>query len=138
MSSVSTCKITTAHTYIDWIPAWTAHLCYSANGIKVPQEATSISTPLIPSTWRTLLASHPNCQLVQLFISDVSHSFCIGFKQLSKPLKSAKRNLGCALDHPETVTQYLADEIAQHRIAGLFNKFTIPLVRISKLEVILK
>ena len=124
--------------YDEWIPAWTAHLHNSASSTKVPQEATIISTPLISSTWRASLAGHPNKKLVQFFLSGISCGFRIGFKQPSKPLKSAKRNLGCALNHPETVNQYLADEIDQHRIAGPFRKSTIPQAHISRFGVIPK
>ena len=102
------------------------------------QEATFISTPLIPSTWRASLAGHPNRKLVQFFLSGISCGFRVEFKQQSKPLKSVKRNLGCALNHPETVNQYLADEIDQHRIAGPFRKSTIPQAHISRFGVIPK
>jgi len=126
------------NSYQDWIPAWTAHLRSSADDAKVPQEATYISTPLVPSTWRALLESYPNKQLVQFFISGISQGFRIGFKQMTKPLKSAKRNLDCALDHPDTVTQYLTDEIAQGRVAGPFKKSSIPHAHISRFGVIPK
>jgi len=101
----------------------------------VLQEATFISTPLIPSTWRASLAGHPNRKLVQFFLSGISCGFRVEFKQQSKPLKSVKRNLGCALNHPETVNQYLADEIVQHRIAGPFKKSTIPQAHINRFGV---
>ena len=100
--------------------------------------ATSVSTPLIPSTWEALLTSHPNRQLVQFFMSGISQGFRIGFKQPKKTLKSAKRNLGCALDHPETVTKYLADEIALDRVAGPYKMSAIPQAHISRFGVIPK
>ena len=124
--------------YYEWVPAWTAHLQHLANEIKVPPQATLISTPLIPLTWRVLLTDHPNRQLVQFFVSGISQGFHIGFKQPIKTLKSVKRNLSCALDHPDTVTQYLADKIAQHRVAGPFKKSAIPLAHISRFGVIPK
>ena len=98
--------------YYEWVPKWTTRLRTSATDIQVPANATSVSKPLIPSTWEALLTSHPSRQLVQFFMSGISQGFRIGFKQPRKTLKSAKRNLGCALDHPETVVKYLADEIA--------------------------
>ena len=51
---------------------------------------------------------------------------------------SANRNLSYALQHPETVEQYLADEIAQKRVAGLFQKVIIPTAHISRFGVIPK
>ena len=95
-------------------------------------------TPLIPKNWALLLSSHPNQELAQFFITGISHGFRIGFKKPPKPLKSAKRNLECALHHPDIVTQYLADEIAQHRIAGPFKRHVIPEAHISRFGVIPK
>ena len=61
---------------------------------------------------KKLLATHPNQELVQFFKTLVSlKAFVfVGFQSPPSPLiKSAKRNLGCALQHPDTVYQYLAD-----------------------------
>ena len=93
---------------------------------------------MIPKNWALLLSSHPNQELAQFFITGISHGFRIGFKKPPKPLKSAKRNLECALHHPDIVTQYLADEIAQHRIAGPFKRHVIPEAHISRFGVIPK
>ena len=105
--------------YYKWVPAWTAHLLMIS---RCHNRPPSFSYTLIPETWRMLLAGHPNRQLVDFFISGISQGFCIGFKHLEKPFKSVRRNLSCALDHPETVTQFLADKIAQHRVAGVHLK----------------
>jgi len=102
------------------------------------QGATLVSTPLIPSTWEILLKSHPNRQLVQFFMSGISQGIYIGLKQPNKPLKSAKRSLGYALDHPETIIKYLADEIALGRVAGPYKRSAIPQAHISRVSVILK
>ena len=53
-------------------------------------------------------------------------------------MESAKRNLSCALQHPSTVEQYLADEIAHGRVAGPFQKAVIPAAHISRFGVIPK
>jgi len=86
--------------YQEWVPTWTAHFLNSTDVVKVPNEAKAITTPLSTKNWARLLADHPHRQLIQFFIS---HGFWIGFKQPPKHLKSVKRKLGCALDHPETV-----------------------------------
>jgi len=122
----------------EWVPKWKTRLRTSATDIQVPANANSVSTPLIPSTWEALLTSHPNRQLVQFFMSGISQGFRIGFKQPKKTLKSAKRNLGCALDYPETVTKYLADEIVLGRVAGPYKISAIPQAHISRFGVIPK
>ena len=124
--------------YQEWVPTWTTHLSDSAVTVKVPAEATSVTTPLISRNWALLLSSHPNQELVQFFINGISQGFCIGFSKSPKPLKSARRNLECALQHPNIVTQYLADEIMQRRVAGPFQRSTIPEAHISRFGVIPK
>ena len=86
---------------------------------------TPISTSLIPSTCRKLQASYPSGQLVQFFISGISKGFCIGFKQMTKPLKSAKRNL----DHPELswstwLIKLLSEELQVHFTNAPFPRHT--------------
>jgi len=51
---------------------------------------------------------------------------------------SATRNLECALQHPEVVSQYLAEELSHHCIAGPFNTNCIPYAHIRKFGVIPK
>ena len=124
--------------YQEWVPAWNALLADLPVDVKVPHEATAITTPLNSKNWARLLSSHPNQELVQFFITGISEGFRIGFKSPPQPLKSAKRNLECALQHPDTVRQYLTDEIAHHRVAGPFKRSTIPDAHISRFGVIPK
>ena len=124
--------------YYDWIPAWTSHLKNQSVNINVPTSATKITSPLIVGNWVEALADHPNRPLVNFFITGVSSGFCIGFKQSPNPLKSAKCNLSCALQHPETVERYLAEEIALGRVAGPFQQSSVPQAHISRFGVIPK
>ena len=98
----------------------------------------AITTPLNAKNWALILSTHPNQELVQFFITGISEGFRIGFKSLPKPLKSAKHNLQCALQHPDTVSQYLPDKIAHQRIAGPSKRSVIPDAHISRFEVIPK
>ena len=124
--------------YNDWIPAWLSHLTGLPEVVKVPPEATAITSPLVAKNWETLLASHPNAQLTDFFIKGILQGFRIGFKQPLKSLVSAKRNLNCALQHPDTVEEYLTDEIAHGRVAGPFQKEVTPAAHISRFGVIPK
>ena len=47
--------------------------------IYVPQEARTITTPLLNAEWRSLLAEHPYPELVQFFTLGISNGFRIGF-----------------------------------------------------------
>jgi len=82
--------------------------------VKVPQEVT---TRLKAENWASLLATHPNQELVQLFITGNTRGFHIGHQNLSNQQSAT---WGCALQHPDTVSQYLADEIAHNRVADPF------------------
>ena len=124
--------------YNDWISSWTNHLSHQPSDVKVPPAARTVNTPLDASHWKKLLADHPNRPLVDFFTSGITEGFHIGFKEQSTPLKSARRNLSCAIQHPETVENYLTDEIALGRIAGPFQKLLIPQAHISRFGVIPK
>jgi len=67
--------------------------------LRVPPAATAIASPLNIKNWSRLLSNHPNRLLVEFFIDGIANGFRIGFKQQSKPLWSAKRNLTCTLQH---------------------------------------
>ena len=53
-------------------------------------------------------------------------------------LKSAKKNLDCALQHPQVVEEYLLEEVAQERVAGPFHTSAVPTIHISRFGVIPK
>jgi len=87
---------------------------------------------------KKLLADYPNWPLVDFFFTRITEGFHIGFKEQSTPLKSVKKNLSCALEHPKTVENYLTEEIALGRVAGLFQESMIPLANVSRFRGILK
>jgi len=124
--------------YNDWMTSWTNHLSNQSPSIKVPPTARAVNTPLIVNNWEAMLADHPNRPLINFFLSGITEGFHIGFKEQSTPLKSAKRNLSCALQHPETVENYLTDEITLGRVAGPFQESLLPQAHISRFGVIPK
>ena len=124
--------------YSDWISSWTNHLSHQLSDVKVPPAARAVNTPLDASNWKKLLVDHPNRPLVNFFISGITEGFRIGFKEQSTPLKSAKQNLSCALQHPDTVENYLTEEIALGRVAGPFQKSSVPQAHVSRFGVIPK
>ena len=124
--------------YEDWIPQWISNLTAADDTIRVPPSATAITTPLITGNWVSFLANHPNKQLIEFFITGISQGFRIGYNSGQSSLKSASRNLPCASHHPEIVDQYLAEECAQHRVAGPYNSTLVPDVHVSRFGVIPK
>ena len=124
--------------YRKWVSAWISHLSRSTPTVRVPPEASAISTPLIVDNWRKLLMDHSNRPLFKFFITGLTEGFHIGFKEQSKPLRLVKCNLSCALQHPDTVKNYLAEEIMLGRVAGPFPISLAPQVHVSRFGVIPK
>ena len=69
---------------------------------------------------------------VKFFLNGITEGFRIGYRQQPKPLQSAKRGLSCTLEHPETVKNYLAEEISAGRVAGPFSKLLVPNAHVSR------
>ena len=66
--------------------------------------------------WEEQLKNHPNRELVGLILQGIREGFRIGYLAGDAGLQSKKRNLISALEHPEVVSRYLAEEIAQGRV----------------------
>jgi len=64
--------------------------------------------------------------------------FRISFKEQSKPLKSSKHNSSCALQHPDTVQNYLTKEITLGQVAGPLPSLLIPQEKVSQFGAIPK
>jgi len=104
----------------------------------VPQIATAINTPLLVSGWSLLVLGHPDPCLVQFFLEGISHGFRIGFVPQKKSLRSARKNMDSAQEHPAVVHEYLAKEISSGRVIGPFPPTAVPMVHISRFGVIPK
>ena len=90
--------------------------------IQVPLQAYYIHTPLIIHKWQEALVKHSHQPLVAFFLMEISQGFTIGFNHSPDKLKSARRNLTGALQHPQVVEEYLATEVLHHHVAGPFKK----------------
>ena len=121
-----------------WIRQWLLQVEKSSDTVKVPAEAIAITSPLIVQNWSNLLATHPDQSLVNFFLAGISQGFCIGYHNPQSSLKSAKRNLVCALQHPEVVDHYLEEELALKRVTGPFLKVLVPEIHIDRFRVIPK
>ena len=103
-----------------WVEAWTLQTAAAPKCALVHQEACAVNTPLIVPAWNQLLLHHQDRRLVQFFLQGVSEGFRIGFSSPLWKLRSARRNMPSALDHPEVVDQYLSIEVNERRVAGPF------------------
>ena len=120
--------------YEEWLPRWTAHLSRTEDVIQVPSTATVIITPLQTHIWLQQLSQSETSFLLHI---RPTYSFRIGYHSETQ-LKLAKRNLPCALDHPEVVDQYLAEELSHSRLAGSYHINWASHMHISRFGVIPK
>ena len=81
---------------------------------------SSNSTPLNYSELQKALQAHPNQVFVQFLLRGMQEGFRIGCVQ-SKQLRSAAHNMHSTQLHPEVLSQYLAEEIAEGRVIGPFS-----------------
>ena len=122
----------------EWLQQWSQLLDRVSFSVKVPQEASAITTPLVLTAWRHLLIAHPNRALTHFFLQGIAAGFRIGYNPPSESLKPSKRNMQSALRHPEVVDEYLAKEQQAGRVRGPFNQITIPEAHINHFGVIPK
>ena len=124
--------------YSTWLPEWLQQTASSPTTIHVPQEACIITTPLLPSEWRSLLAEYPQPELVQFFTSGLSNGFRIGFTHPKSCLKRARKNMESAYLHREVVDNYLQMEVCEGRVAGPFTHSVVLNGQISRFGMIPK
>jgi len=124
--------------YETWLPQWTKIMMSCPTAIQVPQEACTITTPLLPAEWKLLLAEHPHKHLVQFFTTGIAEGFRIGFSAPQSSLKQARKNMESAYSHKEVVDKYLQTEISLARVAGPFPCTAIQNGHISRFGVIPK
>ena len=105
----------------------------------VLESARPVHTPLIPTAWGELLSSYPDQRLVQFFLRGITEGFQIGYSaRISQGLRSSRKNLEGAIQHPEVVDEYLDKEMTLSREAGPFTKAHLPGIQISRFGVIPK
>ena len=101
-------------------------------------EARQVETPLSIFIWQRLLLPHPHQELVQMFLYGLKYGFRIGYSYEGSQLSSAIKNMQSALEHPEVVDSYLAEELGSNRLVGPFSRKLIPKAHISRFGVIPK
>ena len=122
----------------NWWENWIALSSGAPIAPLVPAGAQAIYAPLNIIQWGGALRDHPNQPLVQFFLTGVREGFRIGYGYDSSSLKSARRNLDCAMQHEEVVSEYLRTEIHNGRVSGPFKRSEVQGARMSRFGVIPK
>ncbi len=81
---------------------------------QLVEALLEITTPLRGEVWEQKLAEHPDRQLANYVTYGIFHGFRVVH---SKPLRSRPSNMKSALEHPDVVSAYLAQERALNRMA---------------------
>ena len=121
-----------------WLQNWNNHMEGVSTLVLVPAPARLIHTPLVEPKWAQALQTYPLKSLAEFFLSGITFGFHIGYNHPGRSLRSAHKNLEGALLHSEIVEDYLETEVANHRVAGPYNKKSCPNAHISRFGVIPK
>lgn len=124
--------------YPIWLSEWSYTQGFSSSARQVPLIAQAIHTPLIRSSWRVALTGYPYQPIVEFLLLGISQGFRVGCDYKQGTLRSASKNLSCALQHNEVVDEYLQNKLSHHRVAGPFQKKEVPGVHINRFGVIPK
>ena len=108
---------------------------FSPAGQVLPPVASV--TPLVPHLFAEELMSHPDQVLASYVIEGIRHGFKLGFTQVGV-LRSSVRNKLSAIQHPDVIDAYLANEVLLKRVAGPFSSPPLPKLHISSFGVIPK
>ena len=76
----------------------------------VPTELLSNPFPLQAEAWRLSLLEHPDSRLREYVVNGIREGFRIGFDYSTHSCKRARKNMSSALNHPEVVNKYIAEE----------------------------
>ena len=97
-----------------------------------------IHSPLNVRAWEKALSSHPDKSFVDYVTNGLRHGFRIGYNyERGQSLKSSKRNMLSAKQHPEVIQAYLEHEMKEGRVLGPF-PLQYPTIHTSPFGVIPK
>ena len=125
--------------YSAWLDKWQSNLEDTPSTPHILVSARNVNTPLIEDAWGRCLTHHPNQPLTRFSLQGLREGFHIGFNSHFLPnLKSSRKNLEGAIQHPAVVDKYLEEEVALGRVAGPFRKSDLTKIQISRFGVIPK
>ena len=100
--------------------------------------ASASSSPLRWTSWAECLAAHPDQEYANYIVQGIQSGFRLGFDYSGHSCKRATRNMGSALERPEVVGDYLAEECSLGRVVGPLDPGLYPTVQVSRFGVIPK
>ena len=104
---------------------------------EVQKRLLGVFTPLRLVQWESLLASHPDRDYVDYILRGIKEGFRIGFKA-SGSVSSICKNMHSAMENPQVVSAYIAEERKRGVLLGPFEKAEVPEVHLNRFGVIPK
>ena len=108
--------------------------CFPASTAFYP---VSMVSPLKVDVFARELSNHPDQTKVSFVLNGLRYGFKLSFHP-PRRLKSAKKNKPSANQHVDVIDNYLANEVALHRVAGPFPLPPLPNLHVSSFGVIPK
>ncbi len=103
--------------------------CWLECPVVLPQYLSQVVTPLRWAQWDQELAAHPDQQFRRYVVDGVRSGFRVGCtKEPSRSSKRPLKNMPSALDRPEVIDDYLAEECSLGRVVGPLDPSVVPQV----------
>lgn len=106
--------------------------------LQLPDWLTKVVTPLVWAEWYRQLQDHPDSTYKHYILEGIRQGFRVGFRYGSYANQSTKKNMRSALDNPEVVDRYLANEVGLKRVVGPIVPTLLPTATVSSFGVIPK
>ena len=90
--------------------------CRPVCALALPEEYSTITTPLKVSVWEHQLRNHPDKNFVRYILAGIHQGFRLGFQHQSSSLLPAKANMHSARSNPIVVSDYLEKEVATGQV----------------------
>ena len=102
---------------------------------QIPRQGSRIATPLQPEE-KEALEGHPDRRFRDYIVRGIRQGFRIGFNRRSGSApRACRRNMRPAYEHPEVVSEYLAQECQAVRVLGPFPASPVATLQISSFGV---
>ena len=98
----------------------------------------SIVTPLPWREWQMRLATHPDRNFANLVVTGIKEGFRVRYDYSSHTCKKSPKNMQSAREGRAVINEYLAQECAEGRTLGSFDKQSLPQLQVSRLGVVPK
>ncbi len=92
--------------------------CRPVGGRTVPDFLRLLPSSLKWESWRQVVRHHRDKQFTCYILEGIRDRFRIGYRGRGDWHRPVQANMGSALEHPEVVREFLAEECREGRLVG--------------------